>query len=156
MKLYTVAFALLIIFTFYGQKDYKAVFNVDSVAVDESEIKIKSKIDVNGKTRVVLLENEEIKVSILLKVKTRNLKRKRIKSKSRVEIYKDGKWRKPRLQIKKVDGGGIKVSRWESSAKFYLGRFTKSSKAMIRIDENIITKKGKSINLHGNFEVEYK
>ena len=159
MKSYTIAFVLLISFTSFCQRDYKAVFYADSVKVDGSVKKIKnteSKIDANGKSRVILLENEGSKISILLKVKTRKLKRKRIKIKSRVEIYKDGKWSKPALKINKVDGGGIKISRWETSAKFFLDRFTKRSKAMKPIDKNITTEKGKTINLHGIFEVEYK
>ena len=159
MKSYIIAFFLLISFNSFCQRDYKATFYVDSVKVDGSVKKIEnteSKIDANGKIRVVLLENQESKISILMKVKTRKLKPKRIKAKSRVEIYRDGKWRKPKLKIKKVDGGGIKISRWETSAKFFLDRFTKSSKVMIPIDENITTEKGKTVNLQGTFEVEYK
>ena len=137
----------------HSQITFKAYFYPDTIKVNNKTLNIDTtsfEIKDNGETRLILWENQENKVSMSFKVRNTE---KKIKVKSRVEIFRKGRWEKEKMKVKMFhEAHLIKVYKWSSNfVMFHTEGVKPESGADIR--ETFIGDNGELILVVGYFKV---
>jgi hypothetical protein len=156
----TIGIFLFILFSStaicFGQKRYKCFFYPESIIVDGFEQTLdttKGYFRPNTTSRVIIWENEFNKVSVLCKVKSN---KRRIVTKERTEIFKDGKWKKAKLRIRLIERRFLNISRWTSKGWSTKSSMVTSSKSGINIKETYLGEENQYVELTGYCEIIWK
>ncbi len=139
-----------------AQESYNAFFYPDSILINgKNQIidTVSNNLSSNGKTRFIIWENELNKLSVLYKVKTSD---KKLKTKSRIEIYKNGKWVKAKFRIRLIERRFLRMSRWTSKGKSTKSSRTLSMKTGFPVNRIFEGDNGDKIEIYGYFQTIWK
>jgi hypothetical protein len=81
---------------------------------------------------------------------------KKLKTKSRIEIYKNGRWKKAKFRIKLIEKRFLRMSRWTSKEWTTISSMILSHKSEFNIKKLFEGDKGEKIEVYGRFEAIWK
>lgn len=152
----TIVIVLLFVLNGNAQSKIRKVsFYPTQLTIDGINVPIDStstKIKLNSKSRLIIWESEELKLSVLCEIKKT---KKRCSKKMRIETFRNGRWRKSKFKLF-YDRPAMKLTRWDKWG-YTKGIDKGASKSSIPVKKVLVNAKGQTIEIIGTcvLYVEY-